>query len=636
MASPQSLELGGSINIPVWRFKSCAVVSLFPSDNLSRRELSINPVVTLKRLLNLPDEAIVRTTLYYLVSTKLKDIQEFYELTLLDETKSIQQKTAETIRIANKWEASDGPITPTYGNNDPEAGLFCSVVEWEITLEHVIRYVTEGYHEKPSGRDLNARPPNYEAGELSARLPRSLSVYDLGYFMEVRRITCGIKETKLTNLQSLTHFLPKDCPLMEPQQRYTPLDRTKRIKSSANQKESLYNGLENDKAHIRLVLSQRLVLSVCIIGEVEALRRADPSSKESYRMSIDRANEKLGPAVLRDLKNGSFPVFPTFYANAEVSSLSEPQPGSSRLFQFTVHTRGSLHELCSRIQRGNPRESCFNPRFKPGTSSERETHYTEMAGHDGRIPGSLLPLTQALMTLQDHRSASPNEIQLAYPQCFKMAANVYDTCLKSSGMQDTNKEHCERNSFVNRELPVSVFLNRCAAYTGVSTPDYSVELAVLTRNCFKLEATRILLNTGSTFAPRACVQLASGRLIAKGSESASTYQIRSVPDQPTRARRSFACSKKLVEVCSCYAKTPVEARWTTGVRSPTGAEDFSSSLCVQTGSGAHPASSTMGTGILSREQSRPGRDADHIPPSSAEVKEERSYTSTHPKRLHGV
>jgi hypothetical protein len=39
------------------------------------------------------------------------DIQEFYELTLLDDTKSIQQKTAETIRIANKWEASDGPIS---------------------------------------------------------------------------------------------------------------------------------------------------------------------------------------------------------------------------------------------------------------------------------------------------------------------------------------------------------------------------------------------------------------------------------------------------------------------------------------------------------------------------------------------
>jgi hypothetical protein len=32
------------------------------------------------------------------------------------------------------------------------------------------------------------------------------------------------------------------------------------------------------------------------------------------------------------------------------------------------------------------------------------------------------------------------------------------------------------------------------------------------------------------------------------------------------------------------------------VRSPAGAEDFSSILSVQTGSGAHPASCTMGTG----------------------------------------
>jgi hypothetical protein len=31
-----------------------------------------------------------------------------------------------------------------------------------------------------------------------------------------------------------------------------------------------------------------------------------------------------------------------------------------------------------------------------------------------------------------------------------------------------------------------------------------------------------------------------------------------------------------------------------GVRSPAGAKDFSSSLCAQTGSGAHPASCTMG------------------------------------------
>lgn len=40
----------------------------------------------------------------------LTDIQEFYELTLLDDSKSIQQKTAETLQIATKWE-KDGQAT---------------------------------------------------------------------------------------------------------------------------------------------------------------------------------------------------------------------------------------------------------------------------------------------------------------------------------------------------------------------------------------------------------------------------------------------------------------------------------------------------------------------------------------------
>jgi hypothetical protein len=57
-----------------------------------------------------------------------------------------------------------------------------------------------------------------------------------------------------------------------------------------------------------------------------------------------------------------------------------------------------------------------------------------------------------------------------------------------------------------------------------------------------------------------------------------------------------------------------------GVRSPAGAEDFSSSLCVQTGSGAYPASCPMGTGgPFPGGKARPGHDADNLPPSSAEV-----------------
>jgi hypothetical protein len=47
-------------------------------------------------------------------------------------------------------------------------------------------------------------------------------------------------------------------------------------------------------------------------------------------------------------------------------------------------------------------------------------------------------------------------------------------------------------------------------------------------------------------------------------------------------------------------------------------EDFSSNLCVQTGSGAHPASCPMGTG----SKVRLGCDFDHSPPSSAEYMNE--------------
>jgi hypothetical protein len=53
------------------------------------------------------------------------------------------------------------------------------------------------------------------------------------------------------------------------------------------------------------------------------------------------------------------------------------------------------------------------------------------------------------------------------------------------------------------------------------------------------------------------------------------------------------------------------------VQYPTGAEDFSSSPCVQTGSKAHPASYPMGTrGPFPDGKARPGCDADHSPPSS--------------------
>jgi len=59
------------------------------------------------------------------------------------------------------------------------------------------------------------------------------------------------------------------------------------------------------------------------------------------------------------------------------------------------------------------------------------------------------------------------------------------------------------------------------------------------------------------------------------------------------------------------------------VRSPTRAKDFSSNLCVQTGSEAHPASYPMVSGgPFPRGKARQGTDTGHSPPCNAEVKNE--------------
>jgi len=59
-------------------------------------------------------------------------------------------------------------------------------------------------------------------------------------------------------------------------------------------------------------------------------------------------------------------------------------------------------------------------------------------------------------------------------------------------------------------------------------------------------------------------------------------------------------------------------------------------LISQTSSGAHPASYPMGTGGSFPEAKKLGHEADVSPPSSAEIKQVWSYTSTPPVCLHGV
>jgi hypothetical protein len=61
---------------------------------------------------------------------------------------------------------------------------------------------------------------------------------------------------------------------------------------------------------------------------------------------------------------------------------------------------------------------------------------------------------------------------------------------------------------------------------------------------------------------------------------------------------------------------------------PSSRKGYSILHSVQTASGAHPASYPMGNGPLFLGVQRPGREAKHSPPSSAEVKKAQCYTST--------
>jgi hypothetical protein len=61
--------------------------------------------------------------------------------------------------------------------------------------------------------------------------------------------------------------------------------------------------------------------------------------------------------------------------------------------------------------------------------------------------------------------------------------------------------------------------------------------------------------------------------------------------------------------------------WGSRIRFPAGAGNFSLHHRFQNGSGAHPASYPMSTRVSFPGGKAGGREADHSPPSSAEVKE---------------
>jgi hypothetical protein len=74
----------------------------------------------------------------------------------------------------------------------------------------------------------------------------------------------------------------------------------------------------------------------------------------------------------------------------------------------------------------------------------------------------------------------------------------------------------------------------------------------------------------------------------------------------------------------------------SGVRIPAEARDITLRQYVQTVSGSHPTSYWMVTRSSFPGVNRPWHEADHSPPFSGKVKNERDYTAIPPIRLHGA
>jgi hypothetical protein len=88
-----------------------------------------------------------------------------------------------------------------------------------------------------------------------------------------------------------------------------------------------------------------------------------------------------------------------------------------------------------------------------------------------------------------------------------------------------------------------------------------------------------------------------------------------------RSSLQSTADKALGPITINHIGSEFESRW---------GQEFSLLHVVQTGSGVHPTSYTMGTGGFSPEVKRPVLEAYHSPPTSAEVKKTWIYTFTSP------
>ena len=76
------------------------------------------------------------------------DIQEFYELTLLDETKTVHQKTQETLQMATKWEANPANSNRLVADDPPPSTCVNDYHPGEVSLSLFSAFIFANYSEK--------------------------------------------------------------------------------------------------------------------------------------------------------------------------------------------------------------------------------------------------------------------------------------------------------------------------------------------------------------------------------------------------------------------------------------------------------------------------------------------------------
>jgi hypothetical protein len=86
---------------------------------------------------------------------------------------------------------------------------------------------------------------------------------------------------------------------------------------------------------------------------------------------------------------------------------------------------------------------------------------------------------------------------------------------------------------------------------------------------------------------------------------------------------SLGSRDSVVGIATGYELTTKESEFESGY-----GQEFSLLRVVQTGSGVQPASYPMSAGGSFPRVKRQGREADHWPPTSAEIKKNWIYTST--------